>query len=143
MLSEIDKDKFVDIFQENDCLGALFGVIINSLTEEECISEYQVLAEHHNPNGVLHGGALYSVMDSSQGAFLHFNLPDEFKAAATGTATIKYLAPVYEGVIQVKTRLTGQDGRKFFVQSKATNDSGVEVAVLDEVWIGLPDTNLR
>ena len=132
-----NKDEFFKFFAENDQLGKLLGGRLVELTSEECVYEYQALPAHHNPNGILHGGALYSVMDSSQGAFVHFTLDSQWRAAATGTATIRYEAPVKTGKVRIRTFLKGRDGRKIFVRSEAHDEAGKLLASLEEVWIAI------
>ncbi len=129
------KADFIKMFSSKDRLGHLLGAKLILLSKEECIFEYKVNPEHFNPNGILHGGALFSVMDSSQGAFLHFILDDSYKFAATGTATIKFLAPVLDGTLRIRTWLKGTERRKFFVNSTAQNESGIEIATLEEIWV--------
>lgn len=132
-----DATAFARQFESKDRLGALLGGRVLHLSAGECTYEYVVKQEHFNPNGILHGGALYSVMDSSQGAFLHFILESEYRFAATGTSTIRYLAPMKEGKIRIRTWLEGKERRKYFVRSSATNEAGLEIATLDEVWIAI------
>ena len=130
----------VQRFTAGDRLGAMLGARFVSLTSEECRYEYDAAAEHLNPNGTLHGGALFTAMDSSQGLLVHWLLEDNYRAAATGTATIKYLAPVRSGKVAIRTWLTRREGRKMFVSSEAVDASGKRVATLDEIWIALrPD----
>lgn len=134
--------QFIDFFEKNDRLGALFNCRILSLTDQECVSEYEARPEHYNPNGVLHGGALFTVMDSSQGAFVHFNLDTEkFQFAATGTATVRYSAPVRNGKLTIKTALQNIKNRKIFVISEAFTQDGQMVARLEETWIGILKTS--
>jgi acyl-CoA thioesterase len=128
---------FVETFVARDRLGALLRARLVSLTPEECHYEYDADPGHHNPNGTLHGGALFTVMDSSQGMLVHSTLEDNHPAAATGTATIKYLAPVRSGRISIRTWITKRDGRKITVASEAFDASGVRVATLEEIWIAL------
>lgn len=129
-------DAYIQSFLKTDRMGALLGHKILSLTTGECLSEYEVRPEHFNPNGIVHGGALFTVMDSSQGAFVHFTLDvEKFKYAATGTATIKYLAPIKSGKILIKTKYKEIQNRKLFVLSEAFDESGRLVATMDEVWI--------
>lgn len=128
----------IRLFEAHDHFGALMGGRVVSLTAEECVYEYEVSPRHYNPNGILHGGALYSVMDSSQGLFVHLILEDTYKAAATGTAIIKYMAPLTEGKVRIRSWLKGRERRKLFVSSCATDESGQEVATLDEIWIAIP-----
>lgn len=132
-----DPEKYRKHFEENDRLGTVFGCKFVSINEEECFYEYEVSREHFNPNGTLHGGTLFSVMDSCQGAFIHFILEDIYKYAATGTATIRYKAPVLEGKIKIRTWLVEKLNRKLILCSSAVNDSGIEVATLEEIWIAI------
>jgi uncharacterized protein (TIGR00369 family) len=113
------------------------GARFVALTSDECVYEYDTTPLHFNPNGTLHGGALFTVMDSSQGLLVHWLLPAEFQAAATGTATIKYLAPVHSGTVRIRTKITQREGRKLFVHSEAQALDGKALAVLDEIWIGI------
>jgi uncharacterized protein (TIGR00369 family) len=132
-----DKDSYIAFFLANDRFGALFNAKYISLSDVECVYEYEVSQDHFNPGGILHGGALYGVMDSCQGMLMHYALDESFKTAVTGTASIKYLAPVLEGTIRIRTHITDRQNRKFFVNSTATDANGKDVAVLDEIWIGI------
>ena len=129
---------FEQRFVANDRLGALIGAQFVSLSPEACVYEYEATPEHFNPGGILHGGALFTAMDSSQGMFVFSLLDPSYRGAATGTATIKYLAPVREGTIRIRTTLTNREGRKLFVHSEAVDKAGTTVAILDEIWIALP-----
>ena len=130
------KDDYASQFELKDHLGAHVGAKCVSLSESECVYEYEVSASHFNPNGVLHGGALFTVMDSSQGMFIHYILDDRFVCGVTGTATIRYTKPVGTGTVTVRTFLDRRDGRKYFLRSVASQD-GQLCATLDEVWIAV------
>ena len=127
--------EFIRNFEKSDRLGSLMGAKIQSLSQEECIGSYEASPAHFNPNGILHGGALYTAMDSNQGAFVHFILEEKYIAAATGTATIKYLAPIRGGKIKIRTYLKARENRKLFINSSASDEAGHEVATLEEIWI--------
>jgi uncharacterized protein (TIGR00369 family) len=133
----MDFQKFKEFFEKNDRLGSLLGGNLTSLSETECLYEYTPKEEHYNPNNILHGGALFTVMDSSQGAFVHSTLDPIYKFAATGTATIRFNAPVRKGTIKIRTWLKGTDRRKLFVNSSAFDEEGKEVATLEEIWIAV------
>lgn len=137
MKTEAELPEYTKRFIEKDKMGATMGARFVSLTLSECVYEYEVSANHFNPNGILHGGALYTVMDSAQGMFVHAVLDEQFKAAATGTSTIKYLAPVKQGTIKIITSLKEKKDRKIFVTSKAFDEKGILVADLEEIWIAL------
>ena len=125
-------------FETKDRFGSMLGGRIVSLTADECIYEYVVKPEHFNPTGILHGGVLYGAMDSSQGCFIHYILDESiYRYAATGTATIKYLAPVTDGTIRIRSWLKGQERRKVFISSEATTTNGTLVATLEEIWVAI------
>lgn len=129
-------ESYLKSFEDLDHLGNLIGAKPISVSKTECIFEYIVNPDHFNPNGFLHGGALFTVMDSSQGLFLHYVLDDKFNFAVTGTATIRYEKAVSEGTIQIRTFGDHHEGRKYFVKSVASKGSEI-LAILDEVWIAI------
>jgi uncharacterized protein (TIGR00369 family) len=138
---ESELPSYTKYFVEKDKMGAHMGARFVSLSLQECVYEYEVSENHLNPNGILHGGALYTVMDSAQGMMVHAVLDDKYAGAATGTATIRYLAPVKTGTIRILTTIKEQSGRKIFVTSKAYNADQVLVADLEETWIAVNRPN--
>lgn len=137
MKNESELADYTKRFVEKDLMGKTMGARFVSLTLSECVYEYDVNEKHFNPNGILHGGALYTVMDSAQGMFVHAILDEKYKAAATGTATIRYLAPVRQGTVKIITQLKEKKDRKIFVTSQAYDQGGIQVADLEEVWIAI------
>lgn len=137
MIEPKDLPAYIATFVKNDKLGTHMAARFISLTAEECVYEYDAIPQHYNPNGMLHGGALYTVMDSSQGMLIHVALDSEYQAAVTGTATMKYLAPVHSGTVRIRTTISGREGRKIFVRSEATSSDGKSLATLDEIWIAI------
>jgi len=128
-------------FKSKDKLGNLLGAVPLEISKEKCVYEYEVNANHYNPNGTLHGGALFTVMDTCQGAFIHFILDEKYKYAATGTATIRYLAPLFQGKVQLITTLKNSDNRKLILITIARDESGKIVAELEEIWIAILKSN--
>lgn len=125
-------------FMAEDGLGRLLGTHVVSLTPESCVFTYDVRPEHLNPVGILHGGALFSVMDSCQGMLVSFVVGGDGLTAATGTATIRYLAPVRSGRVVVSSTLVERQGRKLLVDSTATSPDHTTLALLRETWVTLP-----
>lgn len=69
-----------------------------------------------NPNGVVHGGALFSMADTVMGAALYTTLaPGEF--CATVEIKIHFLQPVTKGKIRCRTRLVHRGGRIAVLES--------------------------
>lgn len=135
-----DLENYINWFLAADQMGALLGVKCISLTSQECVYQYEVKPAHFNPLGTLHGGLLYSVMDSSQGMLMHLILDEEFDVAVTGTATIKYLGPSRAGIIRIRTILKERQNRKYFMTSIASDEAGKELAILEGIWIAIDKT---
>ncbi|MCB1192475.1 MAG: PaaI family thioesterase [Leptospiraceae bacterium] len=140
-MKDTDVEMYKKHFKNNDLLGSLFDYDIVSLTKEECIFKFEVSPKHFNPNGTLHGGALFSVMDSCQGAFMHYTLEDIYQYAVTGTATIKYLKPLTKGEIFMRTTLKEKIKRKLILSTVATDEKNEKVATLEEIWIAIRRQN--
>lgn len=76
----------------------------------------EVRPELLNPNGVVHGGALFSMADTAMGAALHTTLaPGEF--CATVEIKIHFLQPVTKGKIRCRTRLVHRGSRIAVLES--------------------------
>ena len=81
-----------------------------------CSAALDVRAELLNPNGVVHGGALFSMADTAMGAALHTTLaPGEF--CATVEIKIHFLQPVTKGKIRCRTRLVQRGSRIAVLES--------------------------
>ena len=81
-----------------------------------CSAVLDVRPELLNPNGVVHGGALFSMADTVMGAALHTTLaPGEF--CATVEIKIHFLQPVTKGRIRSRTRLVQRGSRIAVLES--------------------------
>ena len=71
---------------------------------DRVVAELEIRDHLRNVNGVLHGGALMALADSSGGACAFLNLP----AGAAGTTTIEsktnFLRAVREGYVESRSR---------------------------------------
>jgi uncharacterized protein (TIGR00369 family) len=81
----------------------------------------------HNPNGVLHGGIVYTMIDYSMGGAVQPHLP-EGDSCATIEVKVSYLASVREGTLTVETEVVKQGRNIAFLESKVTDDTGRIVA---------------
>jgi acyl-CoA thioesterase len=80
-----------------------------------------------NPHGVLHGGAVYVMVDYSMGSATMSVLPAG-DVCATIEIKISYLASVREGTLTAETAIIKQGRRVVFLESKVTDDAGKLVA---------------
>lgn len=82
----------------------------------DCSATLDVRPELLNPNGVVHGGVLFSIADTVMGAALHTTLaPGEY--CATVEIKIHFLLPVTKGKIRCRTRVVHRGGRIAVLES--------------------------
>ena len=106
-----------------DALG-----IVGELREPgRCRMRLAVDPAWHNPNGVLHGGVIYTLIDYSMGGAVQPSLP-QGEHCATIEVKISYLASVREGTLNVETEIVKQGRSIAFAESKVTDDKGRLVA---------------
>jgi acyl-CoA thioesterase len=91
-----------------------------------CSAALDVRPELLNPNGVVHGGALFSMADTVMGAALFTTLaPGE--NCATIEIKIHFLQPVSKGKIRCSTRVV-QRGRRIAVLESHLSVGRLQVA---------------
>ncbi|MHB8376596.1 MAG: PaaI family thioesterase [Dehalococcoidia bacterium] len=86
-----------------------------------------VVAELLNPHGVLHGGAVYTMIDYSMGGATMAALP-EGEICATIEIKVSYLAGVRGGTLTCDTSIVKQGKNIVFLESKVTDERGALVA---------------
>lgn len=83
--------------------------------------EIQVEDQLRNNNGMLHGGAIFTVIDNAMGAAAKKNLrPDEL--SATLEIQITYLRPVKDGTVHCEAEVVKRGKRMVFLKANATLD---------------------
>ncbi|HEV8486939.1 MAG TPA: PaaI family thioesterase [Blastocatellia bacterium] len=81
-----------------------------------------VVSENHfNPNGVLHGGVVYSMADTGMGGALHSSLAAD-ETCATIEINIVYLKAVTTGVLTCDTRLIHKSGNIGVLECDVENE---------------------
>lgn len=80
-----------------------------------------------NPHGVLHGGAVYVMVDYSMGGATMSVLPPG-QICATIEIKISYLAGVRSGRLEAETRVLKRGRSVVFLESKVTDEVGRLVA---------------
>ena len=75
-----------------------------------------------NPNGVLHGGVVYSMADTAMGAALH-SLLDEGESCATIEIKIVYLKAVTSGILTCESKVLSKEADLAVMESDVRNGS--------------------
>ena len=96
-----------------------------------------IVSERHlNPNGVIHGGALFTLVDTAMGASLMQRL-DEGEICATLQISMNFLRPVVSGVVVECEARVVHKGRRFanvrgelYVQEKLVGTADGNFAIM-------------
>ena len=99
-------------------------------------AQLMVLERHLNPNGVVHGGALFTLVDTAMGASLMRRL-DTVEICATLQISMNFLRPVVCGdVVECEVRVVNK-GKRFanvrgelYVQEKLVGTADGNFAIL-------------
>lgn len=86
-----------------------------------------VTPELLNPHGVLHGAAVYTMVDYSMGGATMAALAQD-EICATIEIKINYLASVRGGSVTCATEIVKQGRKVVFLESRVTDDAGKLVA---------------
>lgn len=99
----------------------LIGLAFESCGEGASRCVLEMTDDLLNPNGVLHGGALYTMADTGMGGALYSRL-DEGELGATIEIKINYFAAVRSGRIVCDTRIVHQGKRVAVLESEMKKD---------------------
>lgn len=105
----------------------LLGLEIVELRRGEAALSMPVRPELTRMTGIVHGGAIASLMDSAS-AFAVLSLLEPEEQTVTVDLTLHFLRPVTEGRIEARARVLRAGRRVFTVSIEATADTGKLVA---------------
>jgi len=105
----------------------LLGLEIVELRRGEATLSMPVRPELTRMTGIVHGGAIASLMDSAS-AFAVLSLLEPEEQTVTVDLTLHFLRPVSEGRIEAHARVLRAGRRVFTVSIEATADTGKLVA---------------
>ncbi|HKI98563.1 MAG TPA: PaaI family thioesterase [bacterium] len=87
---------------QQNAFGVLLGLRIDRTEAGVCEAHLETRPEHFNPHGVMHGGVLFSLADTSMGAALYPLLRSQ-ESCATIEVKMNFLKPVTEGKLRCET----------------------------------------
>jgi uncharacterized protein (TIGR00369 family) len=108
-------------------LGDMLGIV--GEVREPGYARLRLIVDpaYFNPNGVLHGGVVYTLIDYSMGGAVQAGLP-EGEHCATIEVKVSYLAAVRGGTLKAETHVVKQGRNIAFAESKVTDEQGQLVA---------------
>ena len=114
-------------------LGDTLGIVGEVLEPGYSRMRLDVDPAWHNPNGVLHGAVIYTMVDYSMGGTVQRGLPEN-EYCATIEIKINYLATVREGTLTAESRVVKQGRNVAFTESKVTDGQQRLVATASGSW---------
>jgi len=99
-----------------DLVGVTFTKVDNGYSH--CVLE--VDKKLLNPAGIVHGGALYTLVDSGMGAAL-FSLADEGELFLTVETSVFYFKAVSSGTLTCESRVVHKGKRIAVIEAKIMN----------------------
>lgn len=98
-------------------LGTYLGVTVDDERPGEAEASIEVGERHLNPNGVVHGGVVFTLVDTAMGRAA-MSVLDEGSYCASIEVSVRFLRAVPEGrmtarvtVLQAGRRIVQQEGR--------------------------------
>ncbi len=86
-------------------------------------AEVQLGAAYEGPPGMAHGGVSALLLDHIMGV----TASQMTRVTFTGTLTLKYRNPLPLGRVELHGTVSGEEGRKVFVQARIEGEAGVAV----------------
>jgi uncharacterized protein (TIGR00369 family) len=121
--------------------GTAFGPLnftLRSVSPGHAVWEYQVDKAHYNPNGVLHGGVVMSLLDTAMGFAVTAAVIGEGRYNAAAEQSTRFLAPIREGTITAEAKVVKVGKRLAVVDGRATDSNGTLVATATATHALLP-----
>jgi acyl-CoA thioesterase len=106
----------------------LLGMRAKSVGDGRARFELAVDGAHLNPNGVVHGGVIYSLADTAMGAALVSRL-DPGEQCATLEIKMQYLLPVTRGTIAAEAGVVERTRRIGVLEARVSDDGDRLVAL--------------
>jgi acyl-CoA thioesterase len=108
--------------------GDLLGIEVIEMADGHSLARIEITPRLHNPNGVVHGGALFSLADSSMGAAMRTLFDIDKHYFSTIEVQIRFLRSVSEGTVTVETNVAHAGKRVVHLASELKNHQGDVVA---------------
>lgn len=108
--------------------GATLGLEVVAAAPEEVQSRLTWEAGLCTAGGILHGGALMSLADSTGGYLAFLNLPEGAKGTATIESKTNFFRAVREGHVTATSRLFHRRRTTIVVETDLHDDAGKHVA---------------
>ena len=104
------------------------GLNIVGFQDEKFVIELEIETRHHNRYGTVHGGVLFTMLDTAMSRAFFDTLPPDQNAGVTLEMKINYLKATDAGKLTAYGSLINKTRRTAFVEGYIENEDGVLVA---------------
>ncbi len=108
-------------------LGEFLGMSVETVAPGVARAVADATTTHHNPHGFVHGGVLFTMVDTSMGAATMSTLT-EGQRCSTIELHLRFLRPIVDGRIVVETTVVKPGRRIVHLESKVSDQHGRLVA---------------
>ena len=107
----------------------LMGYRLESWSPDYAALTYEILPQHLNRTGRLHGGVLASLLDTAAGfAGCYCATPGEKRTTVTLTLSVNFVAAASAGTLLIESRRTGGGRSVFFADATVKDAEGRLIA---------------
>jgi len=97
------------------------GLELISLDPEGCTMQLEITAQHFNTTARVHGGVIFTLLDSAMGAAVYARL-DAHETTATIECKINYTRAVTGGVLECRAKVVHAGTRTMVVDGEVWQD---------------------
>ncbi len=127
------KDVFLSDFTKDKGFIDKLGIKIKSIDEKEALFYINLKEKHLNPMGIVHGGVVYSLADTTMGSILFYNK----NICVTISANINYLKPCKGKIIYCKAKELKSGKNISFYEATITNEDGDVLATCSGSYLNI------
>lgn len=102
----------------------MVGLELISLDREGCTMQLEITAQHFNTTARVHGGVIFTLLDSAMGAAVYARL-DAHEATATIECKINYTRAVTGGVVDCRAKVVHAGTRTMVVDGEVWKDGAL------------------
>ncbi|MEP6742795.1 MAG: PaaI family thioesterase [bacterium] len=114
----------------------LLGIQLEKVGSGEATLTLAIRPELSQNHGVVHGGAIASLIDTAT-AFAILTLLEPEEKVTTVDLTISYLRPAFEGMLEATAKVLRKGRRLYSVSAEVTDTSGSLLATALSTYIKL------
>lgn len=117
--------------------GELIGLEFTDVAEGHSVCRLAVTDDLMNPNGVVHGAALYAMADTGMGGAIYPGL-DEGEESTTIEVTVRYFRPVRTGAVTCETEVLHRGGSVVHLASEVRHDGAAVAHAVGSFFVHSP-----